>query len=91
MNSAPPLLRATNAAMRDAAAKFLVQFPEQPAGQRLAKNEPIEKDATVANTDNVEIGVVPIDDPPPEAELEAAPSTGAPDVTSSPTLAAPQL
>jgi hypothetical protein len=66
MKSAPPLLRATNAAMRDAAAKFLVQFPAQPAGQRLAKNEPIEPDVTLAKTDNVEIGVVPIDDPPAE-------------------------
>jgi len=77
MNSGPPLLRATNAAMRDAAAKFLVQFPNQPAGQRLAKNEPIEQDVTVANTDNVEIGVVPIDDPPPETGAEPAPSSSA--------------
>ena len=73
MKSAPPLLRATSAAMRDAAAKFLVQFPQQPAGQRLAKNEPIEQDITVAKTDNVEIGVVPIDDPPPEPAPDITP------------------
>lgn len=65
LNSETPLLRATVAAMRDAAAKFLVQFPDQPAGQRLARNEAIESQSALARTDSVEIGVVPIDDPIP--------------------------
>ena len=33
--------QASVAAMRDAAAKFLVQFPEQSIGERLARNEPV--------------------------------------------------
>ncbi len=65
LKSETPLLRATVAAMRDAAAKFLVQFPDQPAGQRLANNQAIELDTAVVSTDNVEIGVVPIDDAVP--------------------------
>ncbi|MGD9597165.1 MAG: hypothetical protein AB7G76_09600 [Steroidobacteraceae bacterium] len=37
MSSSKPLEAATRAAMRDAAAKFLVQFPRQPIGQQLAR------------------------------------------------------
>ncbi len=66
MNSEAPLMRASVAAMRDAAAKFLVQFPDQPAGQKLAHNEAIVLEpSTLAKTDNTQIDVVPIDDPLP--------------------------
>ena len=53
---------ATRAAMRDAAAKFLVQFPEQPAGKKLSANE-----AVVVNTPVAPAGIeaVPIDEVPP--------------------------
>lgn len=78
LKSETPLLRATVAAMRDAAAKFLVQFPDQPAGERLAKNEAIELELAVVSHDNVEIGVVPIDDPVAEIAL-ATPEAAAPD------------
>ena len=52
MSGGRPLTRATAGAMRDAAAKFLVQFPEQPAGLQLARNEPVlaEKPAASAAT-----------------------------------------
>jgi hypothetical protein len=63
MSGGKPLSRATVNAMRDAAAKFLVQFPEQTAGQLLAKNEPVvaEKPATSAEAALIE--AVPIDEP----------------------------
>jgi hypothetical protein len=48
MASEKPLAAATLAAMRDAAAKFLVQFPDQPAGRTLAKNEPVVAEALAA-------------------------------------------
>lgn len=41
MSSSKPLEGATRAAMRDAAAKFLVQFPQQSMGQQLARGEPL--------------------------------------------------
>ncbi|HNR23317.1 MAG TPA: hypothetical protein PKL49_09865 [Steroidobacteraceae bacterium] len=41
LSSSEPLAGATRAAMRDAAAKFLVQFPQQPLAQRLASGEPL--------------------------------------------------
>lgn len=44
MSGARPLTQATVGAMRDVAAKFLVQFPEQPAGQQLARNEAVVAD-----------------------------------------------
>ena len=43
MSSGKPLELASIGAMRDAAAKFLVQFPGQPAGQRLARNEAVDR------------------------------------------------
>jgi hypothetical protein len=36
-----PLIQATSAAMRDAAAKFMVQFPEQKVAAQLNKGEPL--------------------------------------------------
>ena len=70
MSSSKPLEQASVSAMRDAAAKFLVQFPTQPAGQRLARNEAVivEQKAT-ASTDPASIEAVPI-----EEESEAAPA-----------------
>lgn len=63
MSGARPLTQATIGAMRDVAAKFLVQFPEQPAGQQLARNEAVvaDKPAAPAGADLIE--AVPIDEP----------------------------
>src|SRR5688572_16826264 len=68
MSSGKPLEFASVAAMRDAAAKFLVQFPEQSAATRLARNEAVvvEQVATVGGTagataDGIE--AVPIEEP----------------------------
>jgi hypothetical protein len=41
MSSANPLAAATQSAMRDAAAKFLVQFPEQGTVKKLLAGEPV--------------------------------------------------
>jgi hypothetical protein len=78
MSSGKPLEFASVAAMRDAAAKFLVQFPEQPAATQLAKNEAVlvEKVATVGGTagataDGIE--AVPIEEPK-SADASAAPA-----------------
>ncbi len=78
MSSGKPLEFASIAAMRDAAAKFLVQFPEQPAGEQLAKNEvvKVEKVATAGNSpgsaaDGIE--AVPIEEPK-AADASAAPA-----------------
>jgi hypothetical protein len=62
MSSSGPLHQASLAAMRDAAAKFLVQFPEQPAAKRLAQNEPIvvEEAPASASAGPEEIDSVPI-------------------------------
>jgi hypothetical protein len=40
-SSGKPMERATRAAMRDAAAKFLIQFPQQTVAQRLRAGEPL--------------------------------------------------
>ena len=69
MSSGKPLERASLAAMRDAAAKFLVQFPEASAGIRLAKNDPIVVETTPQTADAGGIETVPIE----ESELEVAP------------------
>ena len=49
--------------MRDAAAKFLVQFPEQPAGLQLARNEAVLAEKPAASAAAAEIEAVPIDEP----------------------------
>jgi hypothetical protein len=62
MTSGKPLERASVGAMRDAAAKFLVQFPAQPAGQRLARNETVIVEAkTAAASDPASIEAVPVE------------------------------
>ena len=54
------LAAATGAAMRDAAAKFLVQLPRQPLAQKLATGAPVSvADKAVVTVDVVEM--VPID------------------------------
>lgn len=79
MSSSGPLATASLAAMRDAAAKFLVQFPEQPAAKRLAQNEPvvIEKASAKAAAADEVIEAVPIYEdgnvPPPITESPQAP------------------
>ena len=67
MSGGKPLSQATSAAMRDAAAKLLVQFPGQPAGQRLARNETLVADKPAASAEAAEIEAVPIDEDSPES------------------------
>ena len=66
MSGGKPLTQATVGAMRDAAAKFLVQFPEQPAGQQLARNEVIVADKPTTSAEAALIEAVPIDEPADE-------------------------
>jgi hypothetical protein len=93
MSNGGMLERATLAAMRDAAAKFLVQFPSQPPGQLLAHDEPLVVQASLTTADNLSIEAVPIEENP-DADASAAPQTprpAAPAVTppSTPAPAAP--
>lgn len=77
MNSGKPLSNASVNAMRDAAAKFLVQFPDQPAGKLLASNKPIVAEQVAAgggSGDNSVIEAVPINEQP----VVAAPTPVAP-------------
>jgi len=78
MSNGRPLERATLAAMRDAAAKFLVQFPGQPPGQALARDEALTVQPSVASADGPQIEAVPIqenpDADPPQVQLPAAPA-----------------
>ena len=83
MSSGKPLERATLAAMRDAAAKFLVQFPDQPAGQKLAHNEALSIQEATAGT--VVIEAVPIEEPGSETDETVAP----PPAPAAPPSAAP--
>jgi len=87
MTSTTPMVLATKAAMRDAAAKFLVQFPEQQVTRKLLAGTPLLEataPAVVAEaapaavvTDDVVIEMVPIIDsapqPAPAAPAEPAP------------------
>lgn len=80
VTSTNPMILATKAAMRDAAAKFLVQFPEQGVTKKMIADLPlIEAPAAVASGapatgDEIAIESVPIVDsaPPP---LTPAPGT----------------
>lgn len=68
ISSGKPLTRASVAAMRDAAAKFLVQFPEQNSAKRLANREPLEVETATASAEGINsIEAVPIDEPGTEA------------------------
>jgi len=64
MSSGKPLQMASVSAMRDAAAKFLVQFPEQSVGERLARNEAVTLENKVASSDAGGIETVPIEELP---------------------------
>jgi hypothetical protein len=78
VSSGRPLEHASVNAMRDAAAKFLVQFPEQPAGKRLVLNQPVEAEkAQVADAGVNVIEAVPIDEPTP-VEAAISPPTPPP-------------
>jgi len=60
LSAGVPLETATAAAMRDAAAKFLVQFPELAAGRHLAHDEALALEKPPL--DASEIAAVPIDE-----------------------------
>jgi len=62
MSGGKPLTQATKAAMRDAAAKFLVQFPDQAPAQQLAHNEPVTADEPTVSAEAALIEAVPIDE-----------------------------
>ena len=76
MSGSKPLTQATAGAMRDAAAKFLVQFPEQSAGQQLTRNETVVADKPSASADAAQIEAVPIDEPVDELQETPASSSG---------------
>ena len=102
MSTTSPMVSATKAAMRDAAAKFLVQFPEQDVAKKLVAGTPlIEPSAPVAvavpqstpaSADDLVIQTVPIVDTPPAdasgAQTAPAPSS-APQSTPSEPPSAP--
>lgn len=91
MSNGGPLERATLAAMRDAAAKFLVQFPSAAPGQVLARDEPLALQPSVTTADNLAIEAVPIEENP-DADGSGAPQTprpAAPAVTPPAAPAAP--
>jgi hypothetical protein len=69
MSGARPLTQATVGAMRDVAAKLLVQFPERPAGQQLARNEAVVAAEPAASAAADLIEAVPIDEPADEGVL----------------------
>jgi hypothetical protein len=66
MSGGKPLTQATMAAMRDAAAKFLVQFPDLPAGQQLTRNEAVAVEKPTPSAEAALIEAVPIDEPADE-------------------------
>jgi hypothetical protein len=89
MSSTTPMVSATKAAMRDAAAKFLVQFPEQDVAKKLVAGTPLIEAApavtetapqgAAAPADELVIQTVPIIDTPPAdaagAQTNPAPSS----------------
>jgi hypothetical protein len=96
LSSTGPMVLATKAAMRDAAAKFLVQFPEQEVTRKLLAGTPLQgvpvaavaADAPAASTvtDDVEIEVVPIVESaaPAVPAKRAEPAQDLPEVTPPP-------
>jgi len=63
--AAPSLVNATRAAMRDAAAKLLVQMPRQPVALKLIAGETLRAGEAGAVADPIEL--VPIETAPVEA------------------------
>jgi hypothetical protein len=90
ISSGKPLQLASVAAMRDAAAKFLVQFPDQSVGERLARNEAVSVETKLASVDAGGIDTVPIEETAPTT-VDATPITGpsAPVPVESPAPATP--
>jgi hypothetical protein len=92
ISSGKPLTDASRSAMRDAAAKFLVQFPEQSTGLRLAKNEALAPETRTAGADVGGIETVPIEEAVtvdagsavPPAAPASAPDSAAPPPESTP-------
>lgn len=78
ISSGKPLQRASVAAMRDAAAKFLVQFPDQSVGERLARNEPVTLETKMASSDAGGIETVPIEETPTTVDVKPVSAPGAP-------------
>jgi hypothetical protein len=62
VSNSKPVDKATVAAMRDAAAKFLVQFPQLATGQALARGDAVVVQAAPTTTDREEIAAVPIEE-----------------------------
>jgi hypothetical protein len=89
MSSGKPLEQASLAAMRDAAAKFLVQFPEQPAGEKLARNEPIIVEHAAATADAGGIDTVPIEEAVEAAPMVSPSAPGTPPASSPPVTTSP--
>ena len=90
MSSGKPLVVASLAAMRDAAAKFLVQFPDQPAGLKLAKNEAIVVEHVNATADAGGIDTVPIEESTADVAPAVPPAVpGTPPASMPPAAAAP--
>ncbi len=85
VSTTAPMVNATKAAMRDAAAKFLVQFPEQDIARKLVAGTPLIVVEVVApaqvagaapvSADGVVVETVPIIDVAPPAEPSAAGQT----------------
>ena len=90
MSSGAPLEVATLAAMRDAAAKFLVQFPDQAVAQQLARHETLSVQQATAATDNLQIEAVPIEEAEEAAVPRATPAPAAPPAAPASPPAAPE-
>jgi hypothetical protein len=84
MSSGKPLQLASISAMRDAAAKFLVQFPEQSVGERLARNEAVTLENKVASSDAGGIETVPIEELPNAVEVTPVTGPAAPGTAPAP-------
>jgi hypothetical protein len=89
MSNGAPLQQATLAAMRDAAAKFLVQFPSQPAGAQLARDEALQIAPAATAADNSPIEAVPIEEPETDSTAPAAGSAPAGPATVAPVPGVP--
>lgn len=105
MTSTTPMVLATKAAMRDAAAKFLVQFPEQEVAHKLLAGTPLIAAApptavagsaqSAAVAGDVVIEMVPVTDPAPQATTSttqpasASPATPEPQPEQTPAQAPP--
>jgi hypothetical protein len=91
MSSGKPLEAASVSAMRDAAAKFLVQFPEQSVGARLARNEAVTVETKTASNDAGGIETVPIEEATVDAGPVIAPSAPGEPPPSPPVTASPAV